>query len=448
MKFIFLADSFESSALALRMKCIEGADVRVVVKGKNFPGVLENIIDRETDYIQFMGQRNIFITENASTGKEADHLRARGELVFGGSEASDKLENDRSFGQKAMKNFGINTVKSYNFKGEQAFNNAIEFVRSKPGRWVLKQNGELEKDLSTVGKFEDGSDIIDKMDDFKRTWVDGIDFDLQEFIDGHEIGVSAFFNGDNWLCDKSGEPIFELNWEHKKKSEGDRGVTTGETCTLSYRSTAKSLLAVELKKITLLLKQIQYMGNIDINFMVSKADGKAYGLEFSNRFGYPFLNLQMETLKTPWTTLIDKSLRGDNNFIEYDSSWATVIVIQVPPFPFESTRERNNAKGQRIYFLKNGKWTGKDYLPYENLKHLHFYEVRKNKENGEFECAGDTGYLMTVTGTGASPKAANDETIKRIKDCVYVSNMDFRGDCGVNSRVTESIEFMKQGGYL
>lgn len=448
MKYIFLTDAFESSALALRMQFLEGADVCVVAKHKTYNKILENILPRYSDYVQFMGQDNIFITDDASMGLEADHLRASGELVFGGSAASDSLENDRGRGQQAMKQCGIPTVYSINFAGESAFDKATEFIREHPGRWVLKQNGENEKDLSTVGKFPDGSDVIDKLDDLKRSWVTDINFDLQEFVDGHEAGLSAFFNGNDWLRDKSGEPIFEINWEHKKKSEGDTGATTGETCTLSKRAPDGSRLAAELLKTTDLLKRIAYIGNVDINFMISKKDGKAYGLEWTNRFGYPFLNLQMETFRTSWKELILRLTKGENNFADYDPKWAAVVVVQVPPFPFESTRERNNAKGQRVYFLNNGEWTGKDYLPSKVLKYVHFYEVRKNLENNEYECSGDTGYLLTVTGTGDTPAAANDLALKRIREGVDTSNMDYRKDCGVNDRVTSGIDFMRRHGYL
>lgn len=211
-----------------------------------------------------------------------------------------------------------------------------------------------------------------------------------------------------------------------------------------------------MDKVAPFLKQINYVGNTDINFMISKKDGKAYGLEFTNRFGYPYLNLQMETMETPWHKLIEGLVKGKNNFLEVNPRWAVVVVLQVPPFPFETTRERNNAKGQRIYFLRDGKWAGKDYFPYEVAKHVHFYEVKKNIESGEYECAGDTGYLLTVTGQATKDfdnwkdgiKDANNLALKRIKEGIYCSNMDYRGDCGINIRVQSGIEFMIQHGYL
>ena len=456
MKFVFVTNCFESSALALKMKFFEGRDVRVIVRDPKSQQILDGIMDKDTDYVQHMGQGNIFIFDDASHGAEAESLRLKGELVLGGTPASDSWENDRGVGQKIMKQAGIHTVKSFNYKGEGAFAEAVKFVKANPARWVIKQNGENEKDLSCVGKFEDGQDVIDKLDDMKRLWVTNIDFDLMEFIDGHEVGVTAWFNGKDWLRDKNGEAVFEENWEHKKKSEGDTGVTTGETCTLSYRSTKESLLAKEMDKVKSYLAEIKYVGNTDINFMISKKDGLAYGLEFTNRFGYPYLNLQMETMETPWHKLIEGLVKGQNNFLQVNPRWAVVVVVQVSPFPFESTRERNNAKGQRIYFLKDGKWQGKDYFPYNVAKHVHFYEVQKNKENGEYECSGDTGYLMTVTGQATKDfdnwqdgiRDANDLALKRIKEGIWTSGMDFRKDCGVGQRITDGIKFMVEKGFL
>src|SRR5260370_3076905 len=167
-KFILITKKFLASELALNLKHGESKDTRVIVQEDKFHSILENIMDKESDYVQFMGEGNIFITDDGGMGKLADNLRAKGEFVVGGSKLSDKWESDRKTGQDIMRRAGIHTVKSHNFKGLSGFSEAEKFVKEHPGRWVIKQNGDNEKDLSTVGKFSDGRDVIDKLDDMKR----------------------------------------------------------------------------------------------------------------------------------------------------------------------------------------------------------------------------------------------------------------------------------------
>ena len=447
-KIIFISEFFESSALALSMKLLEEKDVKVFLTDKDYHKILDGILDKDKDYVQYMGEGNIFVTDDADMGEIAESLRAKKELVFGGSVQSDKWENERQTGQDIMKKAGIATVPSTNFKGHGAFDKAITFIKQKKGRWVVKQNGNEDKSLSTVGKFEDGSDVIDKLEDMKHSWTENIDFDLQEFVDGYEIAITGWFNGKDWLRDTKGREVFVCNWEHKKLSNGDMGRTTGETGTLAKRTSPNALINKELLKCTKSLQAINYVGCIDINMMLSKKDMKFYGLEFTMRFGYPAINFFQEIMVTPFSELIEGCVKGKNNFLKISDKWANVTVLKVPPFPYDSTKDSNNAKGQRIYFTDKGKWTGKDELTDEKLKHIHLYEVKFEKETKHFICTGDSGYLLTVTAQGDSPKSANESVIKYIKDNIYTSNMDYRTDIGIVERVTESIQVMQSKGML
>ena len=448
MKYIFLSEFFESSALALSLKILEEQDVKVFLTDKGYHKILEGIIEKDKDFIQYMGQGNIFVTDDADMGEIAESLRAKKELVFGGSVQSDKWENERQTGQDIMKKAGIFTVPSSNFKGHGAFDKAIEFIKQKKGRWVVKQNGNEDKSLSTVGKFEDGTDVIDKLEDMKHSWTENIDFDLQEFIDGYEIAIHGWFNGKDWIRDTKGREVFISNWEHKKRSNKDLGRTTGETGTLAKRTSPNASINKELLKLTKYLQGIKYIGNVDINMMLSKKDMKFYGLEFTMRFGYPQVNYFQEMLQSPFSELIEGCVSGKNNFLKVSDKWINVTVVQTPPFPFESTKDSNNSRGQRIYFTDKGKWTGKDELTDEKLRHIHLYEVKFEKETKHFIATGDTGYLLTVTGQGDNPQSVNKTVIDYIKNNIYTSNMDYRTDIGIVDRVTESIGLMQSKGML
>ena len=63
-------------------------------------------------------------------GSKAEALRKAGKLVIGGTAYSDKLEDDRAFGQEELKNAGVDIIPYWEFR---SFDEAISFVKQQPG---------------------------------------------------------------------------------------------------------------------------------------------------------------------------------------------------------------------------------------------------------------------------------------------------------------------------
>lgn len=449
MKIVFITEFFESSALALWLKVIERKDIKVFCRDKSYEKILEGLMEKEKDVFQYLGQGNLFVFDDASSGETADHLRSRGELVMGGNPTSDRMENERAFGQKIMRDCGIHTVPSRNFKGRSAFDEAIQFVKKKPKPYAIKQNGDAAKDLSTIGKFDGGEDVIDALDDFRRSWPSEspVDFDLQEKVFGHEVAVEGWFNGSDFIRDKEGKEVILANWENKKLANGDMGRSTGEMGTLAKKIGVNTPLAKELLKCREYLKSIRYIGNVDINFILDKADKKFYGIEWTMRFGFPMLNLQQCLFRSPWERLLKACASGkDNNFFDVEDQWGVVTCVTIPPFPYSSSKSENNAKGQRVYFLKEGNLYDGE-LKESQIRNTHLYEVRYDKETKHFQASGDTGYLLTCTAKAETPEKANQKCLEFIKNNVHAKNMLYRTDIGVSKRLKEGIEFLNKN-YL
>ena len=155
-------------------------------------------------------------------GEKAKKLRDRGKFVIGGSPYTDKLEDDRAFGQEELKKAGVSIIPHWEFT---SFEEAIKFVHENPGRYVIKPNGEAQniKGLLFIGEEEDGKDVIQVLSDYNKAWADKIpEFQLQKRINGVEVAVGAFFNGNEFIY-----PI-NVNFEHKKLFPGNLGPSTGE----------------------------------------------------------------------------------------------------------------------------------------------------------------------------------------------------------------------------
>ena len=119
--------------------------------------------------------------------------------VVGGTPYGDRLEDDRAFGQQELKNAGVSIIAQENFT---SFDEAIAYVASNPNRYVIKPSGEAQnyKRLLFVGEEEDGRDIIQVLEDYKRAWSSRIkQFQLQRRIMGVEVATGAFFNGKEFV---------------------------------------------------------------------------------------------------------------------------------------------------------------------------------------------------------------------------------------------------------
>jgi len=59
--------------------------------------------------------------------------------VIGGTPYTDRLEDDRSFGQEELRKAGVNIIP---YKEFDSFDEAVEHVTRNPARYVIKPSGE------------------------------------------------------------------------------------------------------------------------------------------------------------------------------------------------------------------------------------------------------------------------------------------------------------------
>ena len=197
-------------------------------------------------------------------GTLAAELRAAGKLVVGGTPYTDRLEDDRGFGQAELKAAGVNIIPQQDFT---SFDDAIAFVRASPNRYVIKPSGEAQnlKGLLFVGEEEDGRDVIEVLEDYKRAWANQVQsFQLQRRVLGVEVATGAFFNGREFVY-----PIC-VNFEHKKLFPGDIGPSTGEMGTAMFWSEPNKIFNQTLRKMEPALAREGYVGYIDVNCIVKR----------------------------------------------------------------------------------------------------------------------------------------------------------------------------------
>ena len=131
----------------------------------------------------------------------------------------------------------------------------------------------------------------------KRRWPDGekVSFVLMEHLSGVEVGVGAFFNGDEFL-----QPA-NLDWEHKRFFPGNLGELTGEMGTIATFDRSRKFFERTLKRMTPMLAAGGYCGYINLNTIVNRLG--IWPLEFTCRFGYPGFAVLGPLQQTRWGDL-------------------------------------------------------------------------------------------------------------------------------------------------
>jgi phosphoribosylamine--glycine ligase len=357
-------------------------------------------------------------------GAMADEMRARGKPVIGGSPYTDRLEEDRAFGQQELKAAGVSIIPQENFT---SFDEAIAYVRATPARYVVKPSGEAqnEKRLLFVGEEEDGRDVIQVLRDYKQHLAERVkEFQLQRRIVGVEVAVCAFFNGSQFLS-----PIC-VNFEHKKLFPGDIGPATGEMGTTMFWSEPNRLFNATLRKMESRLAQARFAGSIDVNCIVNS--NGIYPLEFTARFGYPAINIQQEGLLTPMGELLHRLADGTLARLRARSGFQVGVRVVVPPFPYNDRETfESTSRGSAILFKT------------PNREGVHIEEVKL--VDGEWRVAGASGVALVVCGAGPTMKQAQRQAYNRVRN-IMIPYMYYRDDIG--ERWSEDSDRLHAWGYL
>jgi phosphoribosylamine-glycine ligase len=256
--FLFVSDEALSADLAWQLTKA-GHEVKFFTKSQSEKDVGDGFVEKADAWEPLKDWAEVIVFDDIGFGGVAEKLRAEGKAVVGGSVYTDKLENNREFGQTELKDAGVSTLPSWNFT---SFDEAIEFVKNKPDRYVIKPSGDAqnEKELLFVGQEEDGKDVEQVLVHYKMKWSNKIKFfQIQKYETGVEVGIGAFFNGHDFVY-----PI-NINFEHKRLFPKNIGPSTGEMGTSCYWTKNNPLFENTLLKTKDKLAESKYVGYIDLN---------------------------------------------------------------------------------------------------------------------------------------------------------------------------------------
>ena len=387
----------------------EGHEVRYYIKEEKERDIADGFVAKSDNVEKDTEWADIIVFDDTlGQGEKAQQAKAMGKKVVGGTAYTDRLEDDRSFGQEELKKAGVNIIP---YKEFDSFDEAVEHVVQNPARYVIKPSGEAQnvKRRLFVGEEDDGQDVIRMLEAYKKAFSDEIKvFQLQRRVTGVEVAVGGFFNGKQFVY-----PI-NVNFEHKKLFPGNLGPPTGEMGTSMFWSQPNHLFNQTLLKMEAMLTAEGYVGYIDVNCIVN--GNGIYPLEFTSRFGYPTISIQQAGMITPIGQFLWDLASGNDPKLRVKSGFQIGVRIVVPPFPFDDTETFESfSKNAAIVFKR----PPADEYHIEDVKQV----------NGQWVVAGTSGVILIVVGTGQTMKQAQAQVYSRIKN-VLIPNMYYRTDIG------------------
>lgn len=302
--FVNLGGDFE--AIAMRVKA-EGHSIYFYKtkgqhKGSEDTGIgiftkEEMINDIYEVLLKFKDKKKeliILVDDNKNRGFEFDYLSSEGWQVIGGASYTETIEYERSKGLDLMRSIGVDIPFEKTFTDLDA---GIEFAKGEDNdaRYVFKPEGEEFGGSSKTYTATNKQDLINYL-----TWIKSDcqtkhyeikKFVLQEFVNGIEADFAGYFDGEKFV-----DELCIIDIEEKKSGDGNKGEAVGCAGNIIINFPKSKYLDI-LKKLTPLLKKINYVGEISINNIFAEetgnekkqkkyVPGKPYGLEFTSRFGW------------------------------------------------------------------------------------------------------------------------------------------------------------------
>jgi phosphoribosylamine---glycine ligase len=414
MRFLGVTETCDLGSVYMRLVA-EGHEVKVFVGEEEARGTMAGLVPRTADWraeLDWVGRDGILLFEAVSEGYGAlqDELRRAGHRVIGGSAFGDRLENDRAFGQRLLAGLGLKTAAVHHFDDAES---GDAFLAARPGRYVLKFSGpDFASGDNYVGQRPDGADVRAVLEGrFRARACRPASYILMDFVDGVEMGVGAYFDGDRFLAPAC------LDWEHKRFFAGDMGELTGEMGTVATFDRSGRFFELTLARIAPLLREHGHVGYVNLNTIVNE-DG-IWPLEFTCRFGYPGFAILEPLQAIGWAELFRAMAERSSGSFPVRPGFSVGVVLTTPPFPY-TRKQVDEPVGLPVLFD-----SGPDD---SDRRNLHYGEVGLDP-GGRLVTSGLYGWTMVVTGTGATVAAARAGAYERARR-VFIPSVRYRLDIG------------------
>ena len=424
MKVLFVDPFGDMLDLALRAQEAKHEVVYYVNPNeRHYHLVGRGLVKRTGDFKPWLPWADMTVlADNCKNLRVLDHFRAEHpeKVVFGANAIGASWETERLTGMKVLERHGIKCPPTQLCT---TYEQAVSYVKKRDDvRLVSKPCGDADKSLSYCSKGPE--DMLFMLGKWKKEGKIKDQFILQDFIPGTEFAVGGYVGRDGFAGG------WEENFEHKKLMPGEIGTTTGEMGTVLMVTRRSKLANQMLKPLEDELVNIGFLGDIDVNCIIDD-HGTPWPLEFTTRFGYPALQIQLALMDSDPITWMYDLARGKGAETPFRQETVSLgISMALAPFPYEPGP---------LELVTDFPVYG---VTANNRKKLHPYHLQKGRET-EWATAGQ--YAMVVTGVSDTVTGAKENAVRTLKQLNIPGDVLYRNDIG--DKLSKFIPELQKHGY-
>ena len=260
-----------------------------------------------------------------------DALNDAGIPCFGPTKAAAIIEGSKVFSKNLMKKYGIPTA------GYEVFSkaeDALKYLADAPIPTVIKADGlALGKGVVIALTREEAFDAVKSIMEDKKFGDSGNNIVIEEFLEGPEVSVLAFTDG-NVV-----KPMVS-SMDHKRALDFDKGLNTGGMGTIAPNPYYTKDIADECMK-TIFLPTIEAMKKEDREFkgclyfglMLTKNGPKV--IEYNCRFGDPETQVVLPLLESDLFEIMQSVTNGtlDKCEVKFADKSACCVIMASKGYP-------------------------------------------------------------------------------------------------------------------
>ena len=373
--------------------------------------------DQIDQLLQFAEENEIGLTvvgpEQPLVMGIVDRFQEKGLRIFGPSARAAELEGSKAFSKNIMKKYGLLTAEYEIFTSHEK---ARKYFDEETGPMVVKASGlAAGKGVILCQNAQEGRDAVDTIMKDKSFGEAGDEVVIEEFLEGPEVSVLAFSDGNTVLLMDSAQ-------DHKAALDGDKGPNTGGMGAYSPAPVFTDILRQKVRdKIMFPLVRAMkaegrpYKGILYAGLMLTKHGPKI--LEFNARFGDPETQPLLVRMESDIVPLFEACIDGtlDQCDLQWKQESSVCVVMAAKGYP------GSYEKGKEIFELDEA----------GALPDVVVFHAGTKLEDGKVLTNG--GRVLGVTATGpdtASAIAKAYEAVGKIK----WDGIHYRTDIGARDK--------------
>ena len=407
-----LAWKITQSPKVTQVFCAPGnAGTAVIAKNVSIPA------DQIDQLLQFAQENEIGLTvvgpEQPLVMGIVDRFQEKGLRIFGPSARAAELEGSKAFSKNIMEKYSLPTAEYEIFTSHEK---ARRYIDKETGPIVVKASGlAAGKGVILCRNAEEGRHAVDTIMKDKLFGSAGDEVVIEEFLQGQEVSVLAFTDGNTVLLMDSAQ-------DHKAALDGDQGPNTGGMGAYSPAPVFTDIMRQKVRdKIMFPLVRAMkaegrpYQGILYAGLMLTKHGPKT--LEFNARFGDPETQPLLVRMESDIIPLFEACING--TLEQCDLKWkpeTSVCVVMA-------------AKGYPGSYEKGKEISGLDEAG--ALPDVVVFHAGTKGESGKVLTNG--GRVLGITATGPDTPSAIAKAYEAVSKIKW-DGIHYRKDIGARGK--------------